>query len=188
MKNTIKQPRKQLFRKPNISLDVKTKHAKLKGVNGSTSNDRLDLLIKGYEQQIRAKEGELLTWKAKLQTAVELARESENFRVAETPGDKYSEAGTTEAVFDAIACLWRDGKGTARGVIAAQIRDFILAHGFNPKCEPSNFSTAIGVTLNRLTSGKRIICVEFGGKNYYRPLDAYKEDFGTGGEAGEPKR
>jgi len=175
MKTTVKTACLKVFRKLNKSIDSKTKHARVKTVNGNAPNDRLAIVIKDYDRQIEALEKEILTLKAKRRTAVEIAGESEKLRPAvETPADKYATFGTTEAVQDAIECLWRDGKGAARGVIAAQIRDFMLSHGFNPNGEPKNFSTTVGVTLNRLLQGKRIEHVEFLGKNYYRPVDSYK--------------
>lgn len=161
-----------LLRKSNKLVDAKTKHVKFNGMNGAHSNDSLQIVKRKTEQEIRDAKQKLLALEAKLRTITELEAESKKLRPEETPENKYAQSGTTEAVLDAIQCLWRDGKGTARGVLAAQIRDFMLAHGFNPNCDPSNFSTAVGVTLGRL-AGRRIECVEFAGKNYYRPLNAH---------------
>ena len=51
----------------------------------------------------------------------------------------------------------------------------MIQHGFPLPSDARNFVIAVNVTLGRLmANSKRIVCVEFGGKNYYRPIDAYK--------------
>jgi len=180
MKTKTKKPQKQVLNKLNKKLASQLKRVKFLGVENIPPNDRLELLKAKYAKEIQSKEQELATLKAKLRNLVEFAEESESLKEPKAAEDKYAKSGLTEAVSDALGCLWRAGKGTAQGVTAGQIRDYILAHGFPLNADPQNFSVAINVTLNRLAANGRIASLtgaatifssgsQIPGRKFYRP-------------------
>jgi len=170
MKTHKAKPRKRLFNKLNKNVDSTTKHDNLEGVKYESENDRLEILKRNYEQEIKGKKHEIMLLEAKLRNVIELAKESEKLRSPATPENKYASHGLTAAVLDAVGSLWRANKGTVHGVSAAQIRDFIILHGFMPKAEPHNFNIAFHVTLKRLCENQRIECDATLGKNFYKPV------------------
>ncbi|HEY3762160.1 MAG TPA: hypothetical protein VGN23_10485 [Verrucomicrobiae bacterium] len=175
MKTTKTKPetsRRSVFNKINKTVDKRVKRGKIKGVNDAKPNDRLEILTAKYEKEIQVKEGELAVLKAKLRSLKDFASESETLREPEPSSDKYASMGLTEAIADAAGYLWRVGKGTAHGVTAGQIRDFILAHGFPLNPDTRVFNVSIHVTLGRLVTAEKLKVAEDGGNNFYKPVQS----------------
>ncbi len=151
-----------------IMIDLFIKQRRLKPVNERNQNDRLEILKAKCEQEIQAKEREIQTLKAKLATLQTLAQEAEKLSNPEAEPDKYANMGMTESILDAVNHL---ESVSVHGATASQIRDYMIAHGFNPSEEnPHNFSIAVSVTLKRLSEQSRIKKTEDETNNFFKPV------------------
>ncbi len=166
-KSRPKRLNKPVFNKTKKSVDMFIKHVRLKGVNKKAPNDRLEILRVKYEQDIKVKESELETLRAKLATLRTLAQESEKLANPQSEPDKYAKMGLTDAILDVVGRL----KGVSiHGANTSQIRDCMIACGFRPSEEnPHNFSVAVAVTLQRLKTQRRVKLIRLNGNNFWKP-------------------
>ena len=138
-------------------------------VNGN--NKSISAIRSGYLAEIEAKQNEIAVLREKLNRLAQVDKESEPLF---TPPDKYRKMGLTAAVIDAVSALHRIGAADADGVSAAQVRDFLSAHGFK---EPQDFDVAVHVTLSRLSSrtDERVLLSRESGKKRYKPNTTFNE-------------
>lgn len=147
------------------------KHGRVKRVNGKNQNDRFEKLKTKYQQDIRAKERELQRLKASYATLLAFGREAENLDNPDSEPNKYVGKGVTEAVLDALNCVFPAGANDRRGATAREIADYMIAHGFSLSEEnPHNFNITVAVTLKRLSEQERVRKTEADGSNFFKPV------------------
>jgi hypothetical protein len=154
----------------------------LRRVNGNSKS--ISAIRGGYLAEIEAKQKDIADLREKLKRLAQVDKESEPLFA---PPDKYRNIGLTAAVIDAVSALHRTGAADADGVSAAQVRNFLAAHGFK---QPQDFDVAVHVTLSRLSArnDERILLSRDSGKKRYKPNNTFNEIIsGTGGEADRPK-
>ena len=166
-KNQTTTLNKSSFNKNKKTLDLFNKHCRFTRVKANDSNDRLEILLGNCDGEIQATEERLRVLKAKRNTLVLLAQESEKLANPESEPDKYNETGLTEAILDAVN---RIKNVSVSGVTAPKIRDFLIAHGFPLTENPHNFSVAVNVTLKRLADSGRVKRTVLPSGNFYRPI------------------
>ncbi|MGO8838081.1 MAG: hypothetical protein ACLQAH_06085 [Limisphaerales bacterium] len=171
--NRFKKP---TFNKSRKRLDLFNKHSKVKRMNGTIQNDRLESLKAACEQEIQETEEKLRSLRAKLNTLLTLAQESQKLSNPKSEPDKYANMGLTEAVLDVVNRL---KNVSPAGATASQIRDYMIAHGFPLTEKPHNFSIAVAVTLKRLEEAGRIGSIlnhdaGFRHKKTFHPLNVKK--------------
>ena len=151
-------------------LALPNRRCKVSRMNGEGDKGQLETLRAYYENEIRKKESDLATLKAKLANVGELARDAATLSNPASEPNKYSNSGLTEAALDALGFLWRSGRGSQLGITAAQVRDYMLAHGYAPaESSPHNFEINVSITLRRLADSGRIERAERLGRKFYRP-------------------
>lgn len=157
-----------MVKKLNKTVDSRLKRSRVKTVNDEQPNDRLQILKEKYDQEIQAKEQELVVLKSKREHLLKFAQESDELRNVNVEEDRYANMGMTDAVIDALNCLWKSGKDTR--ITAPDIRNYLIFHGIPLEERTKNFHVALSVTLKRLADSKRIVRVDENGKIFYKPV------------------
>jgi hypothetical protein len=140
-------------------------------VNGDNKN--INAIRVGILAQIHTKHQEIIELREQLKRLNRVDKESEPFVVSSV---EYRNIGLTAAIIHAVNALHSSNVYGADGVSATQVRDFLLAHGFNN--QPQDFDVAVHVTLARLAKrpNQRILVSLESGKKRYKP----NKDFGNG--------